>query len=261
MKFSALRRNVANWPAYIRFRLGLNKANPIPFVLRPVPIKLDMLTSMKPLFNEIFLKEVYKPALAQLKTDEPVILDVGGNMGYFALYSFLKKPRARVFSFEPVPVNFTYLSRHAELNPDLKWTFYNSAVSNQAGMFDFFYNKACSPEGVDISGSLFSSDRILSVQQNHERIEVPVLSLADWMSEHSIEQCDLLKLDCEGAEYAILYSMPEHLLRKIVSIVADVHPMSGENENIEALAGFLREKGFEVNTVNQELMYAHRRQA
>ncbi len=258
MKYLNLIRNVVNWQTYISFKLGLNKENPLLLTLKPTPIKIKMTHAMKPLFSEIFMTQVYEPALNSIKADQPVIIDVGGNMGYFALYSFLRKPKAQVFSFEPVPRNFACLKENKAAHPDFDWSLYNTAVSNETGEHDFFYDEEYSPEGVDVSASLFSSDRITTVNTSHKRIKVPVLNLSEWMKENSINHCDLLKLDCEGAEYNIIYSMPDEHFQNIRYIVGDVHKMSGANENIDALADFLRSKNYEVQTLNQELLYAWR---
>lgn len=216
---------------------------------------------MKPLFSEIFMTEVYADAIKNISHDTPTILDVGGNMGYFALYSFLRKPDATVYSFEPVPKNFSYLKTNKADHPAFDWALFNTAVSNQSGEHDFYYDEDYSPEGIDVSASLFSADRIQTVNKNHKKIKVPVINLGEWMEENKIMVCDLLKLDCEGAEYDILYSMSDTCFKSIRYIVADVHQMSGNNENINDLATYLRTKGYEVNTVNQELLYARQSDA
>jgi FkbM family methyltransferase len=256
MKYINLIKNVTNWPTYLSFKLGINKTNPLQFSLRPGNIKINMTPAMKPLFSEIFMTEVYEDALSSIHHDTPIILDVGGNMGYFALYSFLRKPNASIYSFEPVPKNFTYLQTNKTAHPQFDWELFNSAVSNQSGDHDFFYDDEYSPEGIDVSASLFSAERIHTVGGKHKKIKVPVLNLSEWMEENKLQVCDLLKLDCEGAEYNILYSMLNSCFRTIRYIVADVHLMTGKGENIDDLAAFLRTKGYEVKTVNQELLYA-----
>lgn len=255
MRYLNLVRNVRNWQSYLIFKMGVNTGSPVVFNLRQKSLRLRMVPSMKPLFREIFLKEVYGPALKSTN-ESPVIIDVGGNMGYFAMYSFLKRPKARVFSFEPVPENFKYLRNHKEAHPDLNWSLFNTAVSNKEGAFDFYYNDGHSPEGVDVSASLFPPDRIFTVHDSHKKITVPVIDLKKWLRENDISHCDILKLDCEGAEYDILYSMPDEYFPSIRYIVADVHKMSNENENIASLSSFLEKKGYLVETVNNEILYA-----
>ncbi len=259
MRYLNLIKNVDNWPSYLTFKMGLNKADPVVFKLKQSSVRLSMIPSMKPLFGEIFMKEVYGPALKSIAQENPVIIDVGGNMGYFALYSFFRKPKAKIFSFEPVPRNFSFLTKHKEAHPHLDWELYNTAVSSREGLFDFYYNDEYSPEGVDVSASLFPPERIFTVDTSHKKISVPVINFGKWFEEKGISRCDLLKLDCEGAEYDIVYSLPDKYFPSIRYIVADVHKMSKENENIDALAAFLEKKGYAVNTVNSEILYAEYR--
>ena len=43
-------------------------------------------------------------------------IDIGANAGYFTLFAASCFADARVFSFEPVPVNYAQLERHRNLN-------------------------------------------------------------------------------------------------------------------------------------------------
>jgi hypothetical protein len=51
-------------------------------------------------------------------------------------------------------------------------------------------------------------------------------------------------MDCEGAEYDILYNCPPDYLQRIDQIAMEVHNGEKENQNIEALEAFLRKQGF-----------------
>jgi hypothetical protein len=64
------------------------------------------------------------------------------------------------------------------------------------------------------------------------------------MDENAIEKCDLLKMDCEGAEYDILYNCPPEYLRRIDQIAMEVHSGQQKDQNIEALEAFFRKQGF-----------------
>ena len=55
-----------------------------------------------------------------------------------------------------------------------------------------------------------------------------------------------MKLDCEGAEFEILYSTPKHIFKKIKEIRLEYHNISGENQDISNLTVFLERKGFKM---------------
>jgi len=63
------------------------------------------------------------------------------------------------------------------------------------------------------------------------------------MEEQGIQRIDLLKLDCEGAEWDIL-PLSNTILPKISQICMEFHLESGWT--VERLAGLLRDGGFEV---------------
>ena len=82
--------------------------------------------------------------------------------------------------------------------------------------------------------------------ENIKAIEVPCLGLFDVFEEHKIDRCDLLKLDCEGAEYEVLYNAPEEVLNKIDQMAIEVHQGKQENENLLSLKKFLTTCHFEL---------------
>jgi hypothetical protein len=78
-------------------------------------------------------------------------------------------------------------------------------------------------------------------------LSVSALSLADAFAMLEIETCDLLKLDCEGAEYSILFDTPRTVLELIQRIVMEYHDNVVQYTHRD-LARFLDEQGFEVET-------------
>lgn len=58
---------------------------------------------------------------------------------------------------------------------------------------------------------------------NINLIQKRVDSLNDIFSEHNIEHCDFLKVDCEGCEYAIFKDVSDEVLDKIDYMAFEVH--------------------------------------
>ena len=61
------------------------------------------------------------------------------------------------------------------------------------------------------------------------------------IAEHNVEKIDLLKIDCEGAEWQVLQGIEAHDWSKIKSMVIEVHNVNGRLAEVESL---LRDKGF-----------------
>jgi len=78
-------------------------------------------------------------------------------------------------------------------------------------------------------------------------LSVRALSMADAFEMLGIESCDLLKLDCEGAEYAILFDTPQPVLERVQRIVMEYHDNIVQHTHHD-LARFLNDRGFRVET-------------
>ena len=54
-------------------------------------------------------------------------------------------------------------------------------------------------------------------------VDVLCTTLDDIFFENNVECCDLLKMDCEGAEYEIILSASMETLKKISQIIMEYH--------------------------------------
>lgn len=197
-------------------------------------------------FDDVFLKEVYKSNFSTLKK-EPVILDIGANVGYFSLYIYSKFPSAKVIAFEPIPSNFQLLERHKNKNNLYSLINDNRAVLGEGNFIDINYN-----DNLDYTVGA----SILERNTTTTSIKVPVITIPEIFHEYEMDHCDLLKIDCEGAEYNILFNCPTSYLNKISNMVVEVHHWVPESEGtIEGLIFFLKERNFRVKNNNNEILW------
>lgn len=70
------------------------------------------------LYDEIYENECYLKHGLAIEPDD-VVIDVGGNIGLFAMYAARKCPRGRVFTLEPLPPTYTNLRRNVRENLDV----------------------------------------------------------------------------------------------------------------------------------------------
>ena len=101
-------KTVRNWPAYLLHKWGLNKQEP--FVLISLNgVEVEVPDRMMHTAKEVFFTDDYKFDQIQEKvlglSSEPVIIDVGANVGYLSAFSFTRFPEAQVISVEPLPKN------------------------------------------------------------------------------------------------------------------------------------------------------------
>lgn len=183
-------------------------------------------------FNGIFARDEYRlNAVAPGAWD--TVLDVGANIG---LFSVRVAPLARrVLSFEPMPQNFKYLKANVErfrhVLPIAK------AVSGKPGTLDLY-----------VSGNTGAHSVVAESRVGDTKIQVEAVTFQQIFAEHSIERCNLLKMDIEGAEYDSLSAIPAELWPKIDRIHLEYHqgPAGWDGEKLAAL---LRERGYRVDVV------------
>ena len=142
------------------------------------------------------------------------VVDIGGGIGDYTIFAAYNHPNARVLAYEPFPESYRLLRENLNLNQIDNVETFSQAVSSQESTLQF--------------GSL-SSDP-LSMQTAHDMpapagdvLHVPAVSLASILNGLAGGRIDLLKLDCEGAEYDILLNSAPSALEKIDRIVMEYH--------------------------------------
>ncbi len=63
-----------------------------------------------------------------------------------------------------------------------------------------------------------------------------------------IQNITLLKLDCEGSEYNILYESPIEIIKNIPFIVVETHDLDSDRNNLEGVKSYLSSLGFTLKT-------------
>jgi len=101
-------------------------------------------------------------------------------------------------------------------------------------------------------GASFYKDKLLKeekISPKRFRI-VKCISLKELFIKKKLNNINLLKLDCEGAEYDILFNTPERYLNKIEKIILEFHDFDGKSSN--KLKNFLKNQGFILKKIRQE---------
>lgn len=162
-----------------------------------------------------------------------VIVDIGANIGVFALYA-VSHGASKVFAYEPNSQSFNHLLNNIKIN-NLENVIdpYKLAVTKQNN----------SEVRFPIISSMYNS--IITDQSITEYEVVKTINLDALVNEKN--KIDLLKIDCEGAEYEILFSSLDQSYEKIVSIRMEFH--LGQ---IPEVCSFLNKLGFEQIKLNYD---------
>lgn len=241
-------RNHSNWPSYFTDKYFNKDKNEFCFKTRN-GLEITVPKRLLHTYKECFFDEAYTNGLPDnIINKTPVVIDIGANVGYFSLFILNKFPQAKVYSFEPMPVNFKLLNKYKNENLQLDFTVFNKAVSNTNETIVLAYNA---------DDSFTTSATILKNTNQSDTVEVSAITLASIIKENKIEKIDLLKLDCEGSEYKILYECPKNILQRVSAISLETHQGENINENTKTLAQFLEEQGF-ITKVREDIILGWR---
>jgi FkbM family methyltransferase len=165
-----------------------------------------------------------------LLTGKSTVIDVGGHIGSFAIISALSGARAIVL--EPVPANFKLVEENIRLNNlQGRVKAINAAVWSSTGE----QSLGVADDSTGGSGFWYKKPTV-------PQITVQTVRLAEVMAAEHIDTCDLLKLDCEGAEFEILNSLEPEVWTRIQAIVMEYHMFAGYT--LEQLDELLSRHGY-----------------
>jgi FkbM family methyltransferase len=241
-RYIRLITNVSNWWKHFAVKFGMNREDPVVFLL-PNNLKMEVPVSLYHEFKEIFLEDCYLQGLKEPLPERPVVIDIGANAGFFCLYIARIRPGARIICCEPIPANLKQLSRNAEINPNIDITVLPVAVYGITGTIKLL---------IEAEGSFTTAATVFPID-GRIPLEVECITMEDLFKKHNLKKIDLLKLDCEGSEYEILYRCPAEYLARVEKIAMEVHKGTGLDHNMKSMADYLKAGGFDINTAGHML--------
>ncbi|MEX2014104.1 MAG: FkbM family methyltransferase [Parcubacteria group bacterium] len=233
--------NFDNWFTTIFYRFGLLWSNNVVCALKDGFIfkignsrnaRIFVLT-----VREILKQDIYR--LSDLANLSPkIFVDIGAHFGVFSIEAAKLFPNASVYSFEPDPENFYLLKQNIKLNNLEKRVIpENFAISSRRGILKFFRNNISS-----LRNSLYKAPD----QGDYAEVRTASITLSDAFHKNKIEHCDLLKLDCEGAEFEILLGSSRSTFLKIDRVAVEYHDHTTKYTHRDII-NFLENNGFKVS--------------
>lgn len=167
--------------------------------------------------------------------DFATVLDVGANAGQTAARFLACFPRARVFSFEPVPATFRRLAADHGEHPRL--TCENLAASNMNGEVQMLVGAETDSFVSRIVDASASEDAVW------HRQAVRAIRLDDYLREKKLAGVDLLKTDTEGHDLSVLQGCGALLDgRRISFVLCEVGFSTANRQNspLAAIGDYLK---------------------
>jgi FkbM family methyltransferase len=189
------------------------------------------------IIREIFFKRVYAPYFPFY--ENAVILDIGAHKGFFALFAArCAGPLSRIIAVEPSPGNFRHMETLLKKNTVSNVTTLQIGVSGVSATAQLYLTGAQ-------NNSLFK-DLLFNDKKPSDSITIKTSSLDDLMKSQNLTHIDFMKIDCEGAEYAMLLNAPAEVMRVITTIAVEFHDLRDEKFTALQLLSFFKKHDFTI---------------
>jgi FkbM family methyltransferase len=185
---------------------------------------------------EVFVRKRYG-SLEGFRT----IVDVGANVGAFALYAAQSCPEARIYCYEPEQQNFRRLKRNIEMN----------GLEGRVAAFQCAVASSSDRRQLAVGISQLNAFDYLREDASHQQVDCTTLS--DIVTEHRLESIDLLKMNCEGAEYEIFEGCSNSDYDRIGNIRVEYHNLDAARRNGESLRRCLETRGYRIEGFTRRL--------
>lgn len=143
----------------------------------------------------------------------PVIIDVGANVGNYSKMIFMANQRAKILAFEPHPKTFNKLI--SNINSE-NFQAFNLGVSYLKGnlkLYDYGSN----------DGSQHASMFVDVFKDLHKKnvisYDIEIISLDHFLNKKNISEIELLKIDTEGNEYNVLLGLKSFIAEKKIKAI------------------------------------------
>jgi FkbM family methyltransferase len=157
-------------------------------------------------------------------------LDVGAHVGYFTLLAALANPQGVVHAFEPLARVRARLEHNVALNALTNVQCHGQAASDRVGTQAFFDVGGAVPSSASLSHEFATRDRHVA-----ETCEVPVTTLDAFVERAALPGVDLVKIDTESTEPAVLTGFARTLARDHPDLLCEVLPTYGVESRLDAI--------------------------
>lgn len=171
--------------------------------------------------QEIFIENIYKQQL----TERPFIIDCGANIGMSVIYMKQHFPQAEIIAFEPDETNFDLRKKNVASFGYSNVLLQKEAVWNENTMLMFSNESSM--------GSKIETDSTANT------IAVKAIRLKDIL----IREVDFLKIDIEGAEFAVLTDIANEL-HLVKNMFLEYHGGFNQNKELVNMINIINDAGF-----------------
>lgn len=190
--------------------------------------------------------------LALLISRSRVFLDIGSNVGIYAVYAGVRFPEVTTYAFEPVPAIWRKNKAFHAANGLSDSRVMHLAIGDRNGPQQFLLPVYTTGVEEEQTGTL-QSDSWQAAEANLERIEVTCTTLDEFTRTHELPagRC-CVKIDVENHEAAVFRGAQEFIRARRPWIVCEVLP----NQKLDEQTGLCANDNDEVIALVEALDYA-----
>lgn len=174
--------------------------------------------------RNIFEAKEYGIPPALIPSGFATIVDIGANVGLFALFMKTVKPDSHIICFEPAPDTLELLHKNLQEHRDV--SVYPYALSNRNGNVEMMIHAGNTGEN---SIKTINCDR-------GDTVTVQVRDAGTVFEKLELTYIDILKIDTEGCEVEILESLQRYL-PYVGIVMVEYHSESDRRQIDRLLAG------------------------
>lgn len=181
-------------------------------------------------FAGVFIAEEY----SEIDFNNRLVIDIGASICDTALYFTLKGAK-KIIAFEPVPKVFKMgLDNIVSNNLEKTIVYKNEAVGDKRRLLR-----------ID-DGDFIAGGSALRMRQNG--IEIKQVTLTSILNSPEVNSNGaILKLDCEGCEYALFSEVDTNSLKKLDIIIIEYH------NGLQYIPSLLKNHGFKLQKIKPKI--------
>jgi len=211
-----------------------------------IKLRIRNRTSDFLVIREIFMHHIYDASGFEIKPTDTII-DIGGHIGTFSVYTSRQNHKGKIYTFEPMPENYEILIQNIELNKCPHAIPINKAVAT-----------ATEVRALNICDYGTGTHSFYPIKNSLKNsITVQTITMQEALQSHSITHIDLMKIDCEGAERELLQTWPDEIFSITDKMILETHPEFDSPP--ELISSILTSKGYAVSSREHRMLYAKKK--
>lgn len=177
------------------------------------------------------------------------IMDVGANVGDVTTVALWSYPKANVICFEPVKGTFEILKEKLK-DFTAQTHLFNMALSNSAGEGEINITTSNGANSIETQSASHQALNPHVREVGKEKIRL--VRLDEIASQLPAQKIDILKIDVEGHELAVLEGGANFISKNVNAIIIEVSIMrdqAGKHQSLFDLFAVLNKMGFQLYNI------------